>query len=67
MQPAGKAQTMLQIEIPLFTHIFSENTLVLYSSLPLGALWRLRAPVHQTAWNPAATPLHFNCTAPFSL
>jgi len=49
MQPAGKAQTMLQIEIPLFTHIFSENTLVLYSSLPLGALWRLRAPVHQTA------------------
>jgi len=49
MQPARKAHTMLQIEIPLLTHLFGKFCWSCTFSLLLGALWRSGAPVHGAA------------------
>jgi len=48
---------MLQIAIPLLTHTFSENVLVLYFSLSLGGPLEVGGPVLWTAWTSVATPL----------
>jgi len=51
MQPAGKAHTMLQIAIPLFTHLF-RKFLVLVFFVVAGTGSSLE--VHWSAWTPCS-------------